>query len=76
MKTKKITRSSPRLGLVNELGVRGVTKKKPDCCYKKLKKAYFNIIKILLFNNCQPKTIGFRVPTSNLGHHHGRHLEA
>ena len=24
-----------------------------------------------LFNDCQPKTIGFRVSTSNLGHLHG-----
>ena len=30
----------------------------------------FKIIKIS-FNNCQPKTIGFRVSTSNLGHLHG-----
>ena len=29
-----------------------------------------NIIKIS-FNDCQPKTIGFRVSTSNLGHLHG-----
>ena len=36
------------------------------------KLAYYNvnIIKIFLFNNCQPKTIGFRVLTSNLGHLH------
>ena len=30
----------------------------------------FRIIKIS-FNDCQPKTIGFRVSTSNLGHLHG-----
>ena len=28
------------------------------------------VIKIS-FNDCQPKTIGFRVSTSNLGHLHG-----
>ena len=28
-------------------------------------------LKFFLFNDCQPKTIGFRVSTSNLGHHHG-----
>ena len=30
----------------------------------------FRIFK-LLFNNCQPKTLGFRVSTINLGHRHG-----
>ena len=32
---------------------------------KKLNKTFF------LFNDCQPKTIGFRVLTINLGHLHG-----
>ena len=31
---------------------------------------------LLLFNDCQPKTVVFRVSTSNLGHPHGKHLEA
>ena len=32
-----------------------------------------NIVELLkfLFNDCQPKTIGFRVSTSSLGHLHG-----
>ena len=30
----------------------------------------FRLLKFL-FNDCQPKTIGFRVSTSNLGHLHG-----
>ena len=29
------------------------------------------VLKFFLFNECQTKTIGFRVSTSNLGHLHG-----
>ena len=30
----------------------------------------------ILFNDCQPKTVGFRLATINFGHFHGQHLEA
>ena len=42
-----------------------------SCIYKIVSaKIYQSSLKFFLFNDCQPKTIGFRVSTSNLGHNY------